>query len=120
MNTDKIYAESIAKDYAVKDNSKIIALKKLNQRATLPATIFIYSFGVVMLLIFGTGMCLAMGVIGSGSAFFVGLGVVIGIAGLIGLGINYPIYKRILADGKQKYGFEILQLAQEISESEEG
>ena len=29
MNTDKIYAESIAKEYAPKDNSRIIALKKL-------------------------------------------------------------------------------------------
>ena len=28
MNTDKILAEAIAKDYAPKDNSKIVALKK--------------------------------------------------------------------------------------------
>ena len=38
MNTDKIYAESIAKDYAPKDNSKIVALRKLDNRAKLPAT----------------------------------------------------------------------------------
>lgn len=31
MNTDKIYAESIAKDYAPKEDSKIIALKKLEK-----------------------------------------------------------------------------------------
>ena len=37
MNTDKILAESIAKDYAPKDNSKIVALKKLDNRAKLPA-----------------------------------------------------------------------------------
>ena len=46
MNTDKIYAESIAKDYAPKEDSKIIALKKLDARAKLPATVFTYSFGI--------------------------------------------------------------------------
>ena len=40
MNTDKLYAESIAKDYAPKDHSKIVALKKLDAKAKLPATIF--------------------------------------------------------------------------------
>lgn len=33
MNTDKIYAESIAKEYAPKDNSKIVALRKLDAKA---------------------------------------------------------------------------------------
>ena len=40
MNTDKIIAESIAKDYAPKECSKLVALKKLDNKAKLPATIF--------------------------------------------------------------------------------
>ena len=36
MNTDKIIAESIAKDYAPKESSKIVALKKLDNKAKLP------------------------------------------------------------------------------------
>ena len=32
MNTDKILAESIAKEYAPKDSSKILALKKLDKK----------------------------------------------------------------------------------------
>ena len=47
MNTDKILAEAIAKDYAPKENSKIVALKKLDKRAKLPATIFTYSWGII-------------------------------------------------------------------------
>ena len=39
MNTDKIYAESIAKEYAPKDSSKIVALRKLDRKAKMPATI---------------------------------------------------------------------------------
>ena len=39
MNTDKIYAESIAKEYAPSGNSKIIALRKLDAKAKLPANL---------------------------------------------------------------------------------
>ena len=112
MNTDKIYAESIAKDYAPKDNSKIVALRKLDNRAKLPATIFTYSCGIISSLVFGTGMCLAMKVIGNSMV----LGIIIGIIGLIGCGVNYPIYKRMLEKSKAKYAYEIVELARQISE----
>lgn len=72
MNTDKIYAESIAKEYAKK-------------------------------------------VIGSGNAMFI-LGIIIGLGGILLVSINYPIYKKILEDGKKKYAYEIIRLAREISE----
>ena len=115
MNTDKIIAESIAKDYAPKESSKIVALKKLDNKAKLPATIFTYSFGIISALVFGTGMCLAMQVIGSGMAGMV-LGIVVGIVGLVGCGVNYPIYKKMLEKGKAKYAYEIVELARQISE----
>lgn len=47
MNTDKIFAEQIANEYAPKDTSKIAALRRLDARAKLPAEIFAYSFGVI-------------------------------------------------------------------------
>ena len=112
MSTDKIWAESIAKDYAPRDSSKIIALKKLDNKAKLPATIFTYSCGIISALVFGTGMCLAMQVIGSSLV----LGIIIGIIGMIGCGINYPIYKKMLEKGKAKYAYEIVELARQISE----
>ena len=115
MNTDKILAEAIAKDYAPKDSSKIVALKKLDNRAKLPATIFTYSCGIISALVFGTGMCLAMKVIGSGMGGMV-LGIIIGVIGIIGCGMNYPIYKRLLEKGKSKYAYEIVELAREIAE----
>jgi len=115
MNTDKIYAESIAKEYAPKDNSKIVALRKLDAKAKMPATVFTYTFGIISALVFGTGMCLAMQVIGSGITGML-LGIVVGIIGMIGCGVNYPIYKKMLENGKKKYAFEIVELAREISE----
>ena len=115
MNTDKIIAESIAKDYAPKESSKLVALKKLDNKAKLPAAIFTYSWGIVSALVFGTGMCLAMQVIGSGLAGMV-LGIVVGIIGMIGCGVNYPIYKKMLEKSKAKYAYEIVELARQISE----
>ena len=115
MNTDKIIAESIAKDYAPKESSKLVALKKLDNKAKLPATVFTYSWGIVSALVFGTGMCLAMQVIGSGLAGMV-LGIVVGVIGMIGCGVNYPIYKKMLEKGKAKYAYEIVELARQISE----
>ena len=115
MNTDKIYAESIAKEYAPKDSSKIVALRKLDRKAKLPATIFTYTWGIIFALVFGTGMCLGMQVIGSGIIGTV-IGIIVGIIGMIGCGVNYPIYNKMLENGKKKYAYEIVELAREISE----
>lgn len=116
MNTDKIYAEQIANEYAPKDTSKVVALHKLDAKAKLPATVFTYSVGILSALVFGVGMCLAMGQIGSGTTGAFVLGIIVGVLGMAGMSINYPIYKRILANGKKKYAFEIMELAKEISE----
>lgn len=115
MNTDRIFAESIAKEYAPKDNSKIVALRKLDRKAKLPATVFTYTWGIISALVLGTGMSLAMQVIGS-STLHMAIGIVVGIVGIIGCGVNYPIYKNMLESGKKKYAFEIVELAREISE----
>ena len=115
MNTDKIYAESIAKEYAPKDNSKIVALRKLDKKAKMPATVFTYTFGIISALVAGTGMCLSMQVIG-GTLPLTVLGIIVGIIGFVGTGVNYPIYKRMLENGKKKYAYEIMELAREISE----
>ena len=114
MNTDKIYAESIAKEYAPKNNSKIVALKKLDARAKMPATVFGYTFGIISSLVAGTGMCLSMQVIGGGTTWMV-LGIIIGILGFVGCGVNYPIYKKMLENGKKKYAYDIVKLAEEIA-----
>ena len=35
---------------------------------------------------------------------------------ILGISINYPIYKVLLNKGKNKYGSDIIRLAKEISE----
>ena len=93
MNTDKIYAEQLANEYALKDTSKVVALRKLDKKAKLPATVFTYTFGIIAALIAGVGMCLSMKIIGCGTTAMFVLGVIIGIIGLLGMSVNYLIYK---------------------------
>ena len=116
MNTDKIFAEQIANEYAPKDASKVKALKRLDAKVKMAPTIFTYTFGIVCSLILGVGMCFAMKVIGNGSALMMALGIIIGCIGILGVSINYPIYKKFLNARKNKYAPDILALAKEISE----
>ena len=116
MNTDKIYAEQLANEYAPKKTSKVVTLGKLDAKAKLPATVSTYTLGIVSALVFGVGMCLSMNVIGDGSTAMMIAGIAVGILGMAGMGANFPIYRKILARGKQKYAYEIIELAREISE----
>ncbi len=83
--------------------------------AKLPATILTYSLGILSALIFGVGLCLCMNVIGGGTTAMFIFGFNVGCLGLLGMGVNYPLYKKVLAQGKQKYAYEIIALAEEIS-----
>jgi len=114
-NLDTVYAERIASEYDQKPASKLVALKKLDRKAKLPAQIFTYSFGIAGTLILGVGMCLCMGIIGQSLSMAMPLGVVIGVIGIGMVSINYPAYKKLLEKGKKKYAFEVMELAREIS-----
>ena len=118
MNTDKFYAKHIANEYAPKQTSKVVALKKLDQKAKKPARVFTYTFGVIFALVLGTGMSLCMGVIGGETMLSMIIGIIVGSVGLIGCGINYSIYKKLIEKGKNKYGSDIIRLANEIAEEE--
>lgn len=118
MNTDKVYAQSIANEYSKKSTSKVVALKKLDNKVKCPANIFAYTFGVVSALILGVGMCLSMKVIGDGSTALTVLGIIIGVIGMVGAGVNYPLFRKILNSRKEQYAGDIIRLAEEISGEE--
>ncbi|MFR0617056.1 hypothetical protein ACLUWF_02610 [Limosilactobacillus mucosae] len=64
MNADKIYAETIAKEYVPKLFYKTVALKKLDRKAKKRATVFACTFGVTMVLMLDARICLSMQAIG--------------------------------------------------------
>ena len=115
MNTDKIYAESIANEYSVKNSSKVIALKKLDKKVKEFPLILTIVLGVISTLVLGTGMSLVMGAIGSGTEVSFVVGIVLGVIGIIGMAVNYPIYKKVLENRKSKYAGDIVCLANEVA-----
>ena len=114
MNTDKIYAEQIANEYAPKQTSKVKALKRLDAKAKNPAKVFAFTFGSISSLVLGTGMSLCMGVLGVGTPLTMVIGIAVGFVGIVGMSVNYPLYKNILAKSKNKYATDIIKLANEI------
>ena len=108
MNTDKIYAEQLANEYALKDTSKVVALRKLDKKAKLPATVFTYTFGIIAALIVGVGMCLSMKIIGSGTTAMFVLG--LQTAMLSRFSENGESYRKMMnaITGRFVYGIVIL------------
>lgn len=102
--------EKIRSAYAPREESKLDSLKALNKKVSRPAKIFAYIFGTIAALILGTGMCLAMKVIGD----MMIPGIVIGCVGILLVGINYRLYEAILASRKKKYAPEVLALSDEL------
>ncbi len=113
---DKVYAESIANEYAPKTESKVVALRKLDRKVKTPAEIFAYTFGIISALILGVGMCLCMKVIGPDTTAMMVVGVIVGVLGIVGVSVNYLIYSKILKSRKEKYANDIIALAKSIAE----
>lgn len=113
-NTQIKIIEKIQNSYVQREPSKIERLQQLNSRVERPAKIFSYTFGSISALVLGTGMSLAMKVIGAGLSLAMPLGIGIGLVGLIGVSVNYSLYKNILKGRKKKYAKQVLSLTDEL------
>jgi hypothetical protein len=110
-NDQNFIAQKIRTQYMEKESSELDALRKLDAQVKRPANIFAYTFGIAGSLIMGTGMSLAMKVIGKNMMV---PGIIIGIIGILMVCINYPVYKHILASRKDQYANEIMRLSEKI------
>ncbi len=106
--------QAIRKKYLPKSESKLEELKRLDEMVQASGMVESLSAGIGGALIFGLGMCLAMQVIGSGIVIMI-LGVLIGIAGMVGMLVAYPVYRKIFKRTKEKYAPRILELTAELS-----
>lgn len=114
MNTDEIYAKLLAAEYAPKTSRKLIALRKLDKKAKQPAVIFAYIFGITAALIFGIGICLLTIYFITPTSSRLYLGLLFFAVGLFAMLFNCSLFKKILERVKQRYAFEIIELAKEI------
>ena len=110
MTAEMKIVERIRASYTEKEITKLDELKNLDKKVKRPAQIFAYVYGSLSSLILGTGMCLAMKVIGNSMALGIGVG-------LIGIALTlttYPIFKAILKKRKSKYAKQIFELSDSL------
>lgn len=110
QSDEKFAVEQIRTRYVEHEGTKLDELKRLDRKAKRPAEIFAYTFGIAGALVLGTGMCLAMKVIGD----LMPLGIVVGCVGIVMVSVNYALYKKLLKRGKNKYGKQILELSDRL------
>ena len=114
MTTETKIIEKIRASYTQKNITKLDELKELDSKVKSPAKIFAYIFGSISSLVLGTGMCLAMKIIGANLSFTMPLGIGVGLLGILLISINYPLYKAILKRRKKKYANQIFELTDEL------
>ena len=109
---EKQAVEKIRNNYIAKTEevTKFEELKQLDKKVKRPTQIFGYTYGSVGALVLGTGMCLAMKVIGN----LMPLGIVVGLLGIVMVCSTYPIYQKMLAKRKAQYSSQILQKSDEL------
>lgn len=112
MKDEKLIVEKIRNNYASEsaEKTKLNELKSLDKKVKNPARIFAYTYGTIGSLVLGTGMCLAMKVIGN----LMPLGIVVGVIGIAMVSTAYPIYSKILSKRKLHYSKEIISKSDEI------
>ena len=102
--------ESIRRQYKPDATAEggVERLRALHSKVVGRATAISLALGIGGLLISGGGMALVLEF-----EMFV-VGIVLGILGALPMALAYPVYNKVLAQGKAKYGEEIIRLADEI------
>ena len=100
----------IREKYEPKEPSKLEQLRQLDRKATQKGSIAALVAGIISALVLGVGMCCCM--VWADRWFFPG--VFIGIAGLIGAALAYPLYMRITKREREKIAPEVLRLTDEL------
>lgn len=106
--TEKV--QKIREQYTEKTQTKFDELRELDTKVKLPAEVFAYTFGSIGALVLGTGMCLAMKVIGN----MMPLGIVVGVIGIGMVSVTYSLYKAVLKARKKKYSKQIFELSDSL------
>lgn len=101
----------IRKKYLPQEESKLDELKRLDSMVQTSGVAESLCAGIGGALIFGIGMCLSMRVIGNAAW----LGVILGLAGAVGMLSAFPVYRKHFNKAKEQHRPRILQLTAELT-----
>ena len=96
---ENLEVQEIRKKYLPKTESKLEELKRLDHTVQTAGQWKSLVSGMVGCLVFGTGMCFSMQIIGNSIA----LGVILGIIGMIGMIAAFPIYRWNFCKAKENW-----------------
>ena len=108
----------IRKKYEFREEDPISRIRKLDNSVTQKATAISLVFGIIGVLIMGSGMSFIMTDLGSiigmsGNITWI-LGMLTGVIGLILVALAYPMYNNVLKKEREKVASEILELTEEL------
>lgn len=101
----------IRKKYLPQQESKLEELKRLDHLVQSSGVMEALCAGIGGCMLFGLGLCFAMGVIGH----MAWLGVILGLVGMAGMISAFPVYRKYLEKAKQQHAPRILELAAQLA-----
>ena len=101
----------IREKYVPKEENKMEQLRRLDASATKPGIIAAMTLGIISTLVLGVGMCCVM--VWEDRLFIPGI--IIGVIGILGIVLAYPLYNRMTKKRREKLAPEILRLTDELS-----
>lgn len=106
----------IRKKYLPKEEDKMAQLRRLDASVYRKGTVVSLVIGIIGALIMGAGMSLVMTDIGAklGMASVMVPGIVIGIVGMIGVCLAYPVYQAVTKHERERIAPEIIRLSNEL------
>lgn len=104
--------KKIREKYAAPEEreDKMEQLRRLDKSVPKPGTVVSLIVGIISTLVMGTGMSMCM--VGSDGLFFPGI--IVGVIGILGVIIAYPIYNAITKKRRAKLAPEIIRLTDEL------
>ena len=100
----------IREKYVPREETKLEQLRRLDAGVTRKGTTVSLVVGILSALILGVGMCCCM--VWGGALFLPGI--VVGLIGIAGTVLTYPLYNRITRKEREKISAEILRLTEEL------
>lgn len=101
----------IREKYLPKGESKLDQLRRLDASVTKKGTAAALTLGIISCLVLGTGMSCCL--VWAGALFVPGI--LVGLLGIAGICMAYPLYTRTVRKERERIAPEILRLTEELS-----
>ena len=105
-----------ADDSARTDESSIERLRRLDESVTKKGTTVSLIVGTLGSILMGSGMSLVMTDLGALLPGLLSLfiGIAVGVVGIVGVALAYPIYKAITKKERERIAPEVLRISEEL------